>query len=95
MVFGRFEKDREALKYRCPALEYGLECKGAAQWPIRKGVRIKLSEDFLSFFNIWSRRLAMRFSRSMILLIIAITILCGALSPNYLSETKVLNFHTP
>ena len=52
MVFGGFEKDREALKYRCPALEYGLECKGAAQCPIRKGIRIKLSEDYRVFTSV-------------------------------------------
>ena len=28
MAFGGFEKDRDALKYRCPARHYGLECRG-------------------------------------------------------------------
>jgi hypothetical protein len=52
MVFGGFEKDRDALKYRCPALEYGLECKGAAECPIRKGIRVKLSEDYRIFTQV-------------------------------------------
>jgi hypothetical protein len=28
MAYMGFEKDRETLKYRCPAVAYGLECKG-------------------------------------------------------------------
>lgn len=52
MAFGGFEKNREALKYRCPVLEYGLECKGAAQCPIRKGIRVKLSEDQRIFTSV-------------------------------------------
>lgn len=45
MAFGGFEKDRETLKYRCPARHYGMECPGMAQCPIRGAVRIKLSQD--------------------------------------------------
>ena len=48
--FGRilalgFESDRETLKYRCPARQYGLECKGRRRCPVRGSVRIKLEED--------------------------------------------------
>lgn len=45
MSFGGFEKDRETLKYRCPARHYGLECAGLAQCPVAGAVRITLSED--------------------------------------------------
>jgi hypothetical protein len=45
MVPGGFEKDREALKYLCPAKYYGVECQGRDACPIKSGVRIPLSED--------------------------------------------------
>ncbi len=45
MAYGGFEKDREALKYRCPAKHYGLECKGMDQCCATGGVRIPLEED--------------------------------------------------
>lgn len=46
MVYGGFEEKREALKYICPALAYGIECKGASQCPIyQKSIRIPLHED--------------------------------------------------
>lgn len=45
MAFGGFEKDRDTLKYRCPALQYGFECKGCDRCPVNGAVRIKLSED--------------------------------------------------
>jgi len=45
MKFGGFEEDRGTLKYLCPALQYGIECKGAAQCPVRKGVRIAMEEN--------------------------------------------------
>jgi len=45
MAFGGFEKDRETLKYRCPAKHYGLECRGMDNCPSASGVRIPLSED--------------------------------------------------
>ncbi|MBS3943422.1 MAG: transposase, partial [Dethiobacter sp.] len=45
MAFGGFEKDRETLKYRCPALHYGRECKGRKQCCVTGGVRIPLEED--------------------------------------------------
>jgi len=46
MSYGGFEKDRGTLKYTCPALAYGIECKGAAKCPIyNKSIRIPLEED--------------------------------------------------
>lgn len=45
MAYGGFEKERRTLKYLCPALQYGIECKGAAQCPIRQGIRISLEEN--------------------------------------------------
>jgi len=45
MAFGGFEKDRETLKYRCPAKHYGLECKGMGKCCVSSGVRIPLKED--------------------------------------------------
>jgi len=44
-AFGWFEKDREPLKYRCPAKHYGLECKGMDECRATGGVRIPLDED--------------------------------------------------
>lgn len=45
MAYGGFEKDRNTLKYRCPAKHYGIECKGAKECPLGSAVRIPLSED--------------------------------------------------
>jgi transposase len=45
MAYGGFEKDRETLKYRCPAAQYEIECKGQNQCPVRGAVRIPLAED--------------------------------------------------
>lgn len=46
MAYGGFEKDRETLKYHCPAKQYGIECKGSKQCPIfNKSIRIPLEED--------------------------------------------------
>lgn len=46
MAFTGFEKSRETLKYTCPALAYGIDCKGASQCPIyQKSIRIPLKED--------------------------------------------------
>jgi hypothetical protein len=28
MAYGGFEENRQCLKYRCPAKQYGIECKG-------------------------------------------------------------------
>jgi hypothetical protein len=46
MAYGGFEKTRETLKYICPALHYGVNCKGAAECPLfMKSIRIPLKED--------------------------------------------------
>lgn len=47
MAYGGFEKDRETLKYRCPAVHYGIECKGQkeCECKVSNCIRIKLSED--------------------------------------------------
>lgn len=45
MAYGGFEKDRETLKYRCPARHYKVECASAGSCPAKCGVRIPISED--------------------------------------------------
>ncbi|MFZ5633769.1 MAG: transposase [Bacillota bacterium] len=45
MAYGGFEKDRNTLKYRCPARHYGISCKGLKACPVKGSVRIPLSED--------------------------------------------------
>jgi hypothetical protein len=45
MAYAGFEKDREALKYRCPAKHYGMSCPAVGDCPVKGSVRIKLSED--------------------------------------------------
>ncbi len=45
MAYGGFEADRQTLKYRCPARQYGLTCQGRRRCPVRGSVRIKLSQD--------------------------------------------------
>ena len=40
-----FEKDRNCLKYRCPAQHYGMTCRGEKYCTLPKQVRIPLSED--------------------------------------------------
>ena len=45
MAYGGFEKDRGALKYRCPAQHYGVDCKGRGECPLASSIRIPLSED--------------------------------------------------
>ena len=46
LSYGGFEKNRETLKYLCPALALGIECKGATKCPIyNKAIRISLEED--------------------------------------------------
>lgn len=40
-----FEKDRDALKYSCPAIHYGVECRDKEHCTISKQVRIPLCED--------------------------------------------------
>ena len=45
MDYGGFERDRETLKYRCPARYSGITCKGIEQCPVSDAVRIRLAED--------------------------------------------------
>lgn len=45
MAYGGFEKDRETLKYRCPALHYGIECKGKQSCLVKGSIRVPLSEE--------------------------------------------------
>jgi hypothetical protein len=45
MAFGGFEKDRAALKYRCPAKHYGLECAGREQCHISDNIRIDIQSN--------------------------------------------------
>ena len=45
MAYGGFEKDRKALKYKCPAKAYGYECRGREKCPAKSGIRIQLSLD--------------------------------------------------
>lgn len=46
MSYGGFEEKRKTLKYICPALALGVECKGASKCPIyNKSIRIPLEED--------------------------------------------------
>jgi len=45
MAYGGFEKDRQSLKYRCPARHYGYDCEGRGKCPVKTSVRIPLSED--------------------------------------------------
>jgi hypothetical protein len=48
MAYGGFEKDRQTLKYRCPAQQYGIHCKGKSCCSVGSGsgqVRVELSID--------------------------------------------------
>ena len=47
MSYGGFEKDRNALKYRCPHQHCGVDCKGTDECSVyaNKYVRISLKED--------------------------------------------------
>ena len=46
MSHNGFEEKRNTLKYTCPALAYGIECKGASECPIyNKSIRISLEVD--------------------------------------------------
>lgn len=50
MSYGGFEAKRKALKYICPALALGIECKGATKCPLfKKSIRIPLKEDHRIF----------------------------------------------
>ena len=39
------EGAESSLKYRCPAEQYGLNCKGKESCPVSKGIRVKLDKD--------------------------------------------------
>jgi hypothetical protein len=45
MAYGGFEKDRQALRYLCPARHYGCSCPGESECAAKTGVRIKLAVD--------------------------------------------------
>jgi hypothetical protein len=45
MAYGGFEKDRQTLKYRCPAKQYGYECSGQRWCEVGTSIRIPLQED--------------------------------------------------
>ncbi len=45
MAHAGFEKDRNTIKYRCPARHYGKSCPGKSKCKIASSVRIPLSED--------------------------------------------------
>jgi len=45
MAHGGFEKDRESLKYRCPARHYGIECAYSERCRVGSGVRISLADE--------------------------------------------------
>lgn len=45
MAYGRFEKDHEPLKYRCPAEHYGSCCVGEDNCPAIQALRVLLEED--------------------------------------------------
>jgi len=46
MAYGGFEEKRQTLKYTCPALAYGITCRGASECPIyKKSIRIPLHEN--------------------------------------------------
>jgi hypothetical protein len=44
MAFGGFEKDRNALKYRCPAKHYGFECR-ECKCSVKNAIRIPLETN--------------------------------------------------
>lgn len=45
MAYGGFEKDRQTLKYRCPAKHYGLDCKGRDRCCISDSLRITIHSN--------------------------------------------------
>ena len=45
MVDGGFEKDRNALKFLCPVIAKGIDCKSIKTCPIKNGIRVPLKED--------------------------------------------------
>ena len=56
LIFAGFDKDRDCLKYRCPAAACGLDCQGRAQCeanaqvgPFGRVVRVPLAKDWRVF----------------------------------------------
>ena len=45
MAYGGFEKDRQSLKFRCPARHYGIACWGQGRCEVRGAVRVPLAVD--------------------------------------------------
>ena len=45
MAHGGFDKQRNAIKYRCPAEHQGLKCCGRSECKLARSVRISISED--------------------------------------------------
>ena len=45
MAYGGFEENRQCLKYRCPAKQYGIQCKGQEVCHVRGGLRVPLKEE--------------------------------------------------
>ena len=45
MAYAGFEKERGTLKYRCPAIHYGLECKGESKCSVKRAIRIYIEKD--------------------------------------------------
>jgi len=45
MVHRGFEKERNTLKYGCPAKYYGCECKGRKSCPVKSNIRISLATN--------------------------------------------------
>lgn len=45
MAYGGYEQDRDALKYKCPARHYGIDCKCMGTCPVKTAIRIKRDED--------------------------------------------------
>ena len=45
MAHRGFEKDRNCIKYRCPAKHYGISCRGEKYCTLPEQVRIPLSQD--------------------------------------------------
>jgi hypothetical protein len=66
MCYGGYERDRESLKYLCPARAKGLTCAGQAKFMTGRQIRIPLSEDRRVFTPVarsshaWSRLYDMR-----------------------------------
>lgn len=45
MAHGGFDRDRNSIKYLCPAHHYGSKCCGKSQCPLASSVRIPIAED--------------------------------------------------